>query len=91
MPVPREDASTLGPALSERPLLTGEQACDLGGLFKVLACDTRLRILHCLARAGRMGVVELAGCRNVAVRGLMCPTGGRKNRARCPVAVATAA
>jgi DNA-binding transcriptional ArsR family regulator len=54
------------PALHERPLLSGEQAGGLAGLFKVLANDTRLRLLHALHRAGGMCVTELA--REVAMK-----------------------
>ena len=46
--------------MEERPLLSLEQALELGALFKVLANDTRLRLLHALVRQGEMGVMELA-------------------------------
>ena len=48
------------PALETRPLLTVGQAGELARIFKVLANDTRLRLLHALARAGEMYVTELA-------------------------------
>ena len=48
------------PALAERPLISGRQAADLVGLFKVLGNDTRLRLLHALHRAGEVPVGELA-------------------------------
>jgi DNA-binding transcriptional ArsR family regulator len=48
------------PALPERPLITPEQAADLEVLFKVLANDTRLRLLHALARSGELCVTDLA-------------------------------
>src|SRR4051794_17658112 len=48
------------PALHERPLLTREQAGGLMTVFKVLANDTRLRLLHALARAGELCVTDLA-------------------------------
>ena len=48
------------PALGERPLLTLEQAADLTGIFKVLANENRLRILHALVRAEELRVSELA-------------------------------
>ena len=48
------------PALGERPLLTLQQAADLTGIFKVLANENRLRILHALVRAEEMRVSELA-------------------------------
>jgi DNA-binding transcriptional ArsR family regulator len=46
--------------LGDRPLLTPEQAAELMDLFKVLANDTRLRLLHALARAGALCVTDLA-------------------------------
>lgn len=49
------------PELRERPLLTQAQAAELMGVFKVLANDTRLRLLHALVRAGEMCVTDLAG------------------------------
>ncbi len=49
------------PSLEERPLLSSSQALELTALFKVLANDTRLRLLHALVRQGEMGVMELAG------------------------------
>ena len=48
------------PALRDRPLLSDAQAGGLAGLFKVLANDTRLKLLHALERAGEMCVNELA-------------------------------
>ena len=48
------------PALPERPLLTPDQANALMSLFKVLANDTRLRLLHALARSEELCVNDLA-------------------------------
>jgi DNA-binding transcriptional ArsR family regulator len=48
------------PALAERRLIDGELAGELAGTFKVLANDTRLRLLHALARAGELCVSDLA-------------------------------
>lgn len=48
------------PDLSERRLLDLEEASELEDLFKVLANDTRLRLLHALARAGELCVTDLA-------------------------------
>jgi ArsR family transcriptional regulator, lead/cadmium/zinc/bismuth-responsive transcriptional repressor len=48
------------PSLEERLLLSPEQALELVALFKVLANDTRLRLLHALVRQREMGVMELA-------------------------------
>jgi DNA-binding transcriptional ArsR family regulator len=48
------------PEIGGRPLLTPEQAAALMQVFKVLANDTRLRLLHALVRAGELPVGELA-------------------------------
>ena len=48
------------PALAKRRLLSPDQAADLAETFKVLANDTRLRLLHALCRAGELCVMELA-------------------------------
>jgi ArsR family transcriptional regulator, lead/cadmium/zinc/bismuth-responsive transcriptional repressor len=48
------------PALHERPLLTPIQAGGLASMFKVLANDTRLRLLHALVRVNEMCVTDLA-------------------------------
>lgn len=47
-------------ALNERPLIDDPTASALEGLFKVLANDNRLRLLHALERAGELPVSELA-------------------------------
>jgi DNA-binding transcriptional ArsR family regulator len=52
--------------LRDRPLLTPEQAGQLEDLFKVLANDTRLRLLHALARAGELCVTDLADAVSMA-------------------------
>jgi DNA-binding transcriptional ArsR family regulator len=48
------------PSLKERPLLTPTQAGGLAAVFKVLANDTRLRLLHALVRADELCVTDLA-------------------------------
>lgn len=48
------------PSLKNRPLLTAEQASGLMAVFKLLANDTRLRLLHALARSGELCVTDLA-------------------------------
>jgi DNA-binding transcriptional ArsR family regulator len=48
------------PALRDRPLLEQHQADELTRLYKVLANDTRLRLLHALERAGELSVADLA-------------------------------
>ncbi len=51
------------PDFRQRPLITPEQAIDLMKLFKVLANDTRLRLLHALTRAGELSVSRAGGQR----------------------------
>lgn len=46
--------------LKDRPLLTPIQAGGLAAVFKVLANDTRLRLLHSLIRTDEMCVTDLA-------------------------------
>jgi len=48
------------PALRDRPLLDQYQADELTRLYKVLANDTRLRLLHAIERAGELSVTDLA-------------------------------
>ena len=48
------------PTLAERRLLSGEESRKLMGVFKVLANDTRLRLLHALTRDDELCVNELA-------------------------------
>jgi DNA-binding transcriptional ArsR family regulator len=56
-----EDGCCSKPSLKERPLLTPIQAGGLAAVFKVLANDTRLRLLHALVRADELCVTDLAG------------------------------
>src|SRR5688572_12482049 len=48
------------PMIQERPLLTADQATEIVSLFKVLANDSRLRMLHALSRTEEMCVGDLA-------------------------------
>lgn len=48
------------PDLKDRPLLSPIQAGGLAAVFKVLANDTRLRLLHALVRADELCVTDLA-------------------------------
>lgn len=48
------------PALVRRPLIGDAAALELAGVFKLLANETRVRLLHALIRAGELGVTELA-------------------------------
>ena len=56
--LPLRDLAAL--QLPDRPPLNAEQAAELGSLFKVLASDSRLRLLHALDRAGELCVGDLA-------------------------------
>ena len=47
------------PALAERPLIDGAEVADLSALFSVLANDTRLRILHAIARNDEASVTAI--------------------------------
>ncbi|MFO1065267.1 MAG: metalloregulator ArsR/SmtB family transcription factor [Pirellulales bacterium] len=49
-----------GAGLASRNLLSAEQALGLQTLFKVLANDTRLRILHAIVRSGELCVTSIA-------------------------------
>jgi DNA-binding transcriptional ArsR family regulator len=48
------------PLLKDRPLLGAEQAGELRNLFRILASDTRLRLLHALVRSDELCVNDLA-------------------------------
>ena len=48
------------PDLTVRPLISIEQSFDLTAIFKVLANDTRLRILHALIRESELCVNKLS-------------------------------
>lgn len=48
------------PALAERDLIGPGEAAGLAAVFKVLSSDTRLRLLHALARGGEVRVSDLA-------------------------------
>lgn len=53
-------AVTGKPPLHERPPLSADQARQMVGLFELLANESRLRMLHALARAGELCVGDLA-------------------------------
>jgi DNA-binding transcriptional ArsR family regulator len=48
------------PALEDRPLLSFVDAVKVMALFKVLANDTRIRLLHHLVRSGEATVTDMA-------------------------------
>ena len=57
----RADANCCAkPSLKDRPLLSPIQAGGVAAVFKVLANDTRLRLLHALVRDEELCVTDLA-------------------------------
>jgi DNA-binding transcriptional ArsR family regulator len=54
------DSCSPRPPLAERPLLGFVDAVKVMALFKVLANDTRIRILHHIVRSGEATVTEIA-------------------------------
>lgn len=56
----KEDRCAAEASIRQRPLLSPIQAGGLASVFKVLANDTRLRLLHALVRADELCVRDLA-------------------------------
>jgi DNA-binding transcriptional ArsR family regulator len=54
------DACSSRPGLADRPLLSFVEAVKVMALFKVMANDTRIRLLHHLVRSGEATVTDLA-------------------------------
>lgn len=54
------DPCSSRPALEERPLLSFVEAVKVMALFKVLANDTRIRMLHHIVRSGEATVTDMA-------------------------------
>ena len=59
-PEPGGGCCPVRPALKDRPLLTFVQAVKVTALFKLLANDTRVRLLHHLVRTGEATVTDMA-------------------------------
>ena len=62
--LPEQNTGTCCPVrvmLPDHEPITADQAAELEDLFKILANDTRLRLLHHLARVEEMCVCDLAG------------------------------
>jgi len=53
-------SNVVPPELAGRPLLQDAEVDDLARLFRVLANETRLSILHAIARAGETSVSDIA-------------------------------
>src|SRR5262245_11961217 len=63
--------ATVGkPALRSRPLIDHERSRALVRLFKTLASDTRLRLLHALERGGELCVSDLAAQLGMATQAI---------------------
>ena len=57
---PPADPCSVRPPLQDRPLLSFVEAVKVMALFKMLANDTRIRILHHVVRSGEATVTEIA-------------------------------
>jgi ArsR family transcriptional regulator, lead/cadmium/zinc/bismuth-responsive transcriptional repressor len=57
---PPGDPCSSRPPLADRPLLSFVEAVKVMALFKVLANDTRIRMLHHIVRTGEATVTDLA-------------------------------
>lgn len=55
-----KDCCSVRPGLRAKPLLSSGESAELEALFKILGNQTRLRMLHALARAGEVCVTDLA-------------------------------
>ena len=56
------------PKLCEQPLISPEEASELSALFKIFANDNRLRLLHAMARAGEIRVMDLAAALQMKIQ-----------------------
>jgi ArsR family transcriptional regulator, lead/cadmium/zinc/bismuth-responsive transcriptional repressor len=57
---PPGDPCLSRPPLADRPLLSSVEAVKVMALFKVVANDTRIRMLHHIVRTGEATVTDLA-------------------------------
>jgi len=60
MPPVLPERCPVKPSLKQRPLMSCEQSILVAALFEVLANDTRLRLLHEIARKDEICVTDLA-------------------------------
>jgi DNA-binding transcriptional ArsR family regulator len=54
------DSCSARPPLQDRPLLTFVEAVKVMALFKVMANDTRIRIVHHIVRSGEATMTDIA-------------------------------
>jgi DNA-binding transcriptional ArsR family regulator len=57
---PPSDSCSARPPLADRPLLSFVEAVKVMALFKILANDTRIRVLHHIVRSGEATVTDIA-------------------------------
>jgi DNA-binding transcriptional ArsR family regulator len=57
---PLTDSCAIRPPLQDRPLLSFVDAVKVMALFKVIANDTRIRVLHHIVRSGEATVTDIA-------------------------------
>ena len=60
MSTPSTETDPIPAALADRPLLGDDETAELSRLFGLLANDTRLKMLHVLARSGESSVGDVA-------------------------------
>jgi len=65
-----DSVQVIPPALAERPLLGDDEVGELSKLFAILANDTRLRVLHVIARSGEASVSAIAEEVNASTQGV---------------------
>lgn len=65
-----DSVQVIPPALAERPLLNDREVEELSRLFSILANDTRLRILHVIARSGEAAVSDIAEAAGSSLQGV---------------------
>jgi DNA-binding transcriptional ArsR family regulator len=64
----QENCCSPKPELKQRPLLSTIQATNLSATFKLLANDTRLRLLHAIVRAEEICVTDLANTMDMSTQ-----------------------
>ncbi len=65
-----DSVQLIPPALAERSLLAEPEVGELSRLFGILANDTRLQILHAIARSGESAVSDIAEQVGASVQGV---------------------
>jgi len=68
--VSTDSVQVIPPALAERPLLSAAEVGELSRLFSILGNETRLRILHAIARSSEAAVSDIAEEVGASVQGV---------------------